>query len=87
MKKDKTQVVNLLKTARGQIDGIINMIEEERYCVDVSKQILSVQAILKKANLSNLKTHINTCVKEAFLEGDSDEKVQEIIDLIDIYIK
>lgn len=87
MNKDKTPILNLLKTARGQIDGIINMIEEDRYCVDVSKQILSVQAILKKANLGNLQIHINTCVKDAFIAGDSDVKVQEIIDLIDRYIK
>ena len=47
---DKKQVLNLLKTSRGQMDGIIRMLEEDRYCVDISKQILSVQALLKKAN-------------------------------------
>lgn len=87
MRKDKIQVINLLKTARGQLDGIINMIEDDRYCVDISKQILSVQGILKKANLSNLQAHINSCVKDALLEGQGEEKVQEIIDLIDIYVK
>ena len=44
---DKTKVLNLLKTSKGQIDGIIRMVEEDRYCVDISKQILSVQALLK----------------------------------------
>ena len=50
---DKKQVLNLLKTSRGQIDGIIKMLEEDRYCVDISKQILSVQALLKKSKLKN----------------------------------
>ena len=31
------------------------MLEENRYCVDISKQIIAVQGILKKANLSNLE--------------------------------
>lgn len=84
---DKKQVLNLLKTSRGQMDGIIRMLEEDRYCVDISRQILSVQALLKKANLQIIDQHIRHCVKEAFLEGNGDEKVTEVIDLIDKYAK
>ena len=43
-------ILNLLKTAKGQIDGIIKMVEEDRYCLDISKQILSA-GLIKKANL------------------------------------
>ena len=50
MKADHTQVTRLLKTARGQIDGILKMIEEDRYCLDVSHQLMATQSILKKAN-------------------------------------
>lgn len=84
---DKEQVLNLLKTSRGQIDGIIKMIETDRYCVDISKQILSVQAVLKKANLKIIDQHIKHCVKQAFTEGQGDEKVDEIIELIDKYAR
>lgn len=54
---DRSAELNLLKTARGQIDGIIKMLENDRYCIDVSKQILAVQALLKKTNLEILKNH------------------------------
>lgn len=84
---DKVQVMNLLKTSRGQIDGIIKMLEDERYCIDISKQILSVQALLKKANLKIIDQHIKHCVKQAFTEGHGDEKVDEIIELIGKYAK
>lgn len=86
---DKKQVINLLKTSRGQMDGIIKMLEDDRYCVDISKQILSVQALLKKANLKIIDQHIKHCVKQAFTEGENvgDEKVDEIIKLIDKYAK
>ncbi|MDD2431819.1 MAG: metal-sensing transcriptional repressor [Firmicutes bacterium] len=84
---DKTKVLNLLKTSRGQIEGIIKMVEDDRYCVDISKQILSVQAQLKKVNLQIIDQHIKHCVKAAFLEGSGDEKVNEIIELLDKYIK
>ncbi len=87
---DKTELVptmNLLKTARGQIDGIIRMLEEDRYCVDVSKQILAVTALLKKANLKIIERHIKHCVKEAFEKGEGDQKVDEIMVLLDKYLK
>ena len=48
MKADHAQVNRLLKTARGQIDGILKMVEEDRYCLDVSSQIMAAQSILKR---------------------------------------
>ena len=50
MMADKKQVTRLLKTARGQIDGILKMVEEDRYCIDISHQIMASEAILKRAN-------------------------------------
>ena len=38
MQADKKQVSRLLKTARGQIDGILRMIEEDRYCMDIDRK-------------------------------------------------
>lgn len=87
MNEGRKKALNLLKTSKGQIEGIIKMIEEERYCVDISKQILSVIALLKKANLNILDQHIKSCVKDAILEGHGDEKIEEIIKVIDKYIK
>ena len=48
MMADKKQVTRLLKTARGQIDGILKMVEEDRYCIDISHQIMASEAILKR---------------------------------------
>ena len=86
---DKKPVMDLLKTAKGQIEGIIKMLEDDRYCVDISKQILSVQALLKKSNLKIIDQHIKHCVRQAFTEGEvaGNQKVDEIIYLIDKYVK
>jgi CsoR family transcriptional regulator, copper-sensing transcriptional repressor len=81
------QVLNLLKTSKGQLEGIIKMVEDERYCVDISKQILAVQALLKKANLQIIDRHIKSCVKQAFKDGNEDEKIEEVLDIIGKYIK
>ncbi len=76
-----------MKTARGQIDGIIKMLEDDRYCIDVSKQILSAQSLLKKANLDILRGHIKSCVADAIRKGEADEKIEEIFGIIDSYAK
>ncbi|KNZ41036.1 metal-sensing transcriptional repressor [Acetobacterium bakii] len=86
-KKDRSTELNLLKTARGQIDGIIKMIDDDRYCIDISKQVLAVQALLKKTNLEILKKHMNHCVKTAFEEGQGEDKIDEIMLVLDKYYR
>ena len=83
VKADHQQVARLLKTARGQIDGILKMVEEDRYCLEVSSQIMAAQSILKKANRMVLKAHMNSCVKEAVESGDPEEKLEELAALLD----
>lgn len=89
MNETQMKALNKLKTARGQMDGIIKMLEDDRYCVDISTQILSVLSLLKKANIDILNSHIRSCVANAILEGEDegDEKIEEIINVIDKYIK
>lgn len=89
MNQGKEKAKQKLKTVRGQVDGIIKMLEADRYCVDISTQILSATALLKKANIDVLNSHIRSCVKDAILEGEDEgnEKIEEIITIIDKYIK
>ena len=73
----------MLKAARGQIDGILKMVEEDRYCLDVSNQIMAAQSILKKANRMVLKAHMDCCVREAVDSGSPEEKLAELAELLD----
>ncbi|MGN0624456.1 MAG: metal-sensing transcriptional repressor [Oscillospiraceae bacterium] len=83
MKADKTDITRLIKTARGQLDGILRMIDEDRYCIDISNQLLATEAIIKKANKAILSAHMKCCVTEAVESGDPDEKFDELISIID----
>lgn len=83
MKADKNKITRLLKTARGQIDGILRMIEDDRYCIDISNQIMAADAVLKKANKEVLSAHMKCCVAEAMDSEDSDKKIDELVSLID----
>ena len=83
MNEEKKKALQSLKTARGQIEGIIKMIEDNRYCIDISKQLLAVESIIGKANKEVIRGHMYHCVKEAFESGDEEKKIDEIISLID----
>ena len=83
MKADHAQVERLLKTARGQIDGILRMVEEDRYCIDISNQLLATQSILKKTNRMVLVAHLDCCVREAVAQGQPEEKLAELTALLD----
>ena len=69
MKADKARITRSIKIARGQLDGVLRMIEEDRYCVDISNQLLATEAILKKANKEILHAHIRSCVREGLLQS------------------
>jgi DNA-binding FrmR family transcriptional regulator len=85
MQKDNKAAIDLLKTAKGQLDAVIKMTEDERYCVDIAIQINAVLGLLKKANLSILKNHLETCVLESFEDGTHEEKIAEMIHVIGKY--
>ncbi len=83
MKSDKAKATRLLKTAKGQIEGLLKMIEEDRYCIDISNQVLATEAILRKVNREVLHGHIEHCVKEAVENNDAEEKLEEILQIMD----
>lgn len=82
MNKEKQDAMKALKIGKGQIEAVIKMIEDERYCVDISNQIIAAQSLLKKANLLILKQHMNNCVKEAIEQDKGEEKMEEIMELL-----
>ena len=83
MQADKKKVGTLLKTARGQIDGILNMIEEDRYCMDVANQLLASQALIRKATREVLRAHMAACVTDAVAAQDAGKQIDELVDIFD----
>lgn len=83
MQADKDKTMRLLKTARGQIDGLMKMVDEDRYCIDISNQLMATQAILRNINRDILHAHLEGCVVNAMENGDSHTKIQEILQVMD----
>lgn len=87
---ESAKIERLLKTARGQIDGILKMISDERDCVEISSQLSATQSILKKVNVTILSNHLSHCVKETFESNNEkakDEKIKEVTELLNTILK
>lgn len=78
----KTQILNRLKTVRGHLDGIIRMVEDEEYCVDLMKQVSATQSSLERVNRLILRHHLETCFAEAVSTGRAQPAVDELLDAI-----
>lgn len=78
----KQSCLNRLKTVRGHLNGVISMVETERYCPTVMKQISALQAALERVNRVLLQNHLETCVPHAIAEGEGDRVVEELLETL-----
>jgi DNA-binding FrmR family transcriptional regulator len=83
MRADKNKITRLLKTAKGQVEGIMKMVEEDRYCIDISNQIMAAESLLRKTNQEIIYAHMTQCMKEAFRSGNEDERIKELLEILD----
>ncbi|MFC4389158.1 metal-sensing transcriptional repressor [Gracilibacillus marinus] len=79
---EKQKVMNRLKRIEGQVRGIQKMVEEDRYCVDILVQISAIQSALKNVGFSVTERHINHCVKHAVEQGDGEEIIDELMQVM-----
>ena len=78
----QTSVLNRLKTARGHLEAVIRMVEEDQYCPDVMKQLSAVQGSLERASRLVLRNHLETCVAAAMQAGRIEEIVDELMEAL-----
>lgn len=87
IRPNKKELVERLKKIEGQVRGIQKMLEDDRYCVDIMLQVSAARAGLQKVGLSLLESHANGCVTTAFREERGEEAVQELIKVLDKFMK
>ena len=73
-----------LRRIEGQVGGLVRMVEEERYCVDILTQIRAVRAALKRVEDAVVRTHVEHCVAQAARSGSEAERRTKIEELLDV---
>lgn len=77
------KILHRLKIANGQLERIISMVEEGRYCIHVIHQSLAVQAALREIDQVILKNHLETCVADAIKQGKQQEVIDEVLKVME----
>ena len=78
----KQKAQRLIRTVVGHTQGIEKMIEEERYCIDILKQIAAVQGLLTKLANTVSEAHMKHCVRLAIEEGHGEEIIDELMETL-----
>ena len=83
MKNDET--LKRLKIVEGHMRGVIRMMEEDAYCIDVIRQIQAVQAALNKVSAGILENHLNSCVITAIRGEDQTERERVLKEITGVF--
>ena len=82
-KSDRRQVLHLLKIAKGHLEKVISMSENQEYCIDIIHQSMAVQSALKKIDQRILKNHMQTCVTHSIKRGKEKEVIDEVMAIME----
>ena len=87
MKDRKQAALERLARLEGQVRGVIRMIEEDRYCVDILNQTLAIRSALAQVEVLILQDHADDCVEDAIASGDPESQRQKFRELVGIFEK
>lgn len=86
---DSEALVRRLNRIEGQVRGIRRMIEEPRTCIEILQQLAAAEAALNRISLAVFKHHVDHCVQDAIVKGESEYRRQlgELVDIFDRFGK
>ena len=84
---DKTRLdaIHRLKSVGGHVNGVVKMLEDDRYCIDVIKQIQAVQTALARVSETILDAHLRTCVTTAIQGDDVVDRERVLNEVMEVY--
>lgn len=73
-----------LARIEGQVRGLAEMVEQDRYCLDVIGQVRAARAALAKVEQLILSDHLGSCVEAAIVSGDPEQQRRKVAELIEV---
>ena len=80
--KVKKEVLKRISYILGHMQGVRNMVDNDKYCIDIVKQIQAVQSALNKVTEIVLEDHLKTCVSHAIKKGEGHKLIKEVMETI-----
>ena len=90
LSENKSKALVSFKKAQTSISKIIEMVERDRYCIDIMQQNLAVLGLLKSAHQMLMENHLHTCFKSAMAAKNENKKqamTKEILKVTNLFNK
>ncbi len=84
---EKKQLVSRLRRVEGQIGGLVRMVEADKYCIDILQQIAAAQGALAQASKLLLRSHLETCVVDAFKSQKAADHARVTSELVELFAR
>lgn len=81
-RENKSKLLDRLNRIEGQVRGVVRMIEDDRYCIDVLTQTQAIRAALVRVESQMLKDHMSHCIEGAIVSGNAGEQRKKAAELI-----
>jgi DNA-binding FrmR family transcriptional regulator len=78
-KDTQERIVHRMKIAKGQLESVMKMVDEDKYCIDILHQLQAVESALKETGNLLLENHLKSCVADAISKGKTEESIAEIM--------
>lgn len=83
--QDTENTLRRLKTVEGHLKGVIRMVEQDVYCIDVIRQIQAVEAALNKVSTQILENHLDSCVTTAIQGNNPKERERVLKEITEVF--
>ncbi len=83
--ENQENTLRRLKTVEGHLRGVIRMVEQDEYCIDIIKQIQAVEAALNKVSTQILENHLNSCVTTAIQGNNARERERVLKEISEVF--
>ncbi len=74
-----------LKIIEGHLRAVIRMVEEDKYCIDIIRQIQAIDSALSKVSTRILENHLNSCVTDAIQGNDPKERERVLKEITEVF--
>ena len=81
----RQQAARRLKSLAGHLEGILKMVEQDRYCIDVIRQVDAVEEALHQVKRLLLAGHLDSCVTPLLRGTDRGERERVLRELLEVY--
>jgi CsoR family transcriptional regulator, copper-sensing transcriptional repressor len=81
-RNDKEAILRRLRKIEGQVRGLQQMVEDDRYCLDIVQQITALSAAAREVSVIVLEDHMRGCVANAVREDNAEPVIKEMVTVL-----